>query len=170
MPKKKSQRMKQQRHSEKRRRRRLRRQKRKQRAFPDLPLEEDILGTKLLMEPPGEVKMSEVLEAFVEPFLEFAETTEAMRRLFAVAMLAWNVSFFSEEERQEMIEEFIETAISSPTPEEREDIQEIVAVLLKRKKELFPEYNRKIISFELVDTGEEYRLLVASTLDQVRTM
>ena len=42
------------------------------------------------------IKMSDVLEEFVEPYLEFAETEEAYRKLLSVAVVAWNVALFPE--------------------------------------------------------------------------
>ena len=67
--------------------------------------------------------MSEVLREFVEPYLEFADTEEATRKLLTVAMVAWNASFLTEEEQRAMIDAIINEAMSSATEENKNDFR-----------------------------------------------
>ena len=48
---------------------------------------------EIVIEPQGQVKMSDVLERFVEPYLEFVDTAEAHSTLFTLGALAWNAAF-----------------------------------------------------------------------------
>jgi hypothetical protein len=57
---------------------------------------------KIVIEPPGQVKMSEVLEAFVEPYIGFADTQEDHRKLLTLAITAWNAALLPEEEQKEL--------------------------------------------------------------------
>lgn len=57
-------------------------------------------GRKVVFQPSGEVKMSEVLLEFVEPYKQFAQTEEAYRKMLTLAVVAWNASFLPEVERQ----------------------------------------------------------------------
>ena len=67
-------------------------------------LEADLLkGRKVVVEPRGVAKMSEVLEAFVEPFLDHAHTEDATRTLLMLAVLEWNASGLPEEEQRKMV-------------------------------------------------------------------
>jgi len=146
---------------------RKRRQKRKQRRFEGLKnkLEQGpFRGARIVIEPSGEIKMSEVLEDFVEPYLEFAATEEAYRKLLTLAVIAWNASFLSEEEQRDMLDRVLDEGIPAGSGELKAGLKGIVNELIIRKKTYFSEYTRNIIDFELTDTGTGYHLTVASTL------
>ena len=69
--------------------------------FPDL---------KVITGPTSDgVKMSEVLEEFVEPYEQYAETKEAYRKLLTTALVAWNVMLFPEKERSSKLDELLTT-------------------------------------------------------------
>ena len=167
----KSRKAKRRRKQEKKRRQRLMRETRQeeetQKRLQGLKqrVEEDILpGHKVLVEPRGIAKMSEVLEAFVEPYLALADTEDAYRKLLMLAWVAWNASFLTEEEQSEMVDDIMSEAMPSATREEREDFRELVSTLVERKRAHFSEYTRRIIDFELTDTGKDYHLSVVSTM------
>ncbi|MGQ9872672.1 hypothetical protein [Leptodesmis sp.] len=42
----------------------------------------------MVTNPKGEVKMSEVLEEFVEPYLDFAQNRSQREKLFSIAVIA----------------------------------------------------------------------------------
>ena len=119
----------------------------------------------VIIEPRGKVKMSDVLADFVEPYVEFADTDEAYRKLLMLAIMAWNASFLPEEEQREMIGSMLDAGIPDETGELRAGLAGIVNTLIERKKRYFAQYTRKIIDFELTDTGSGYHLTVASTLE-----
>ena len=50
------------------------------------PLGDQVVG--MVPNPKGEVKMSEVLEAFVEPYLDFTHTRSQRDKLFTLAVIA----------------------------------------------------------------------------------
>ena len=150
----------------KRRRKRQRKQKRFENLEKKLeqgPFRKD----KIVIEPSGEVKMSKVLTDFVEPYLEFTETEEDYRKLLALSVMAWNASFLPEKEQQEMIDRVLDKGIPTGTEELKAGLKEIVNELIVRKKIYFPEYTRMIIDFEVTDTGRDYHLAVASTLEKM---
>ena len=164
----KSRKVKRQRKQEKRRRQRLMREKGQEQerlqGFKQR-LEKDLLqGHKVVVEPRGVAKMSEVLEAFVEPYLALADTEDAYGKLLMLAWVAWNASFLTEEEQSEMVDDITSEAMPSATREEREDFRELVSTLVERKRAHFSEYTRRIIDFELTDTGKDYHLSVVSTM------
>jgi len=122
-------------------------------------------GHEVVVEPSGVAKMSEVLEAFVAPYLALADTEEATQKLFAVAVVAWNASFLAGNEQRKMVDEITSGAMPGATRQDKEDFRELVSALVERKRAYFSEYTRKIISFELTDTGRDYHLSVVSTME-----
>jgi hypothetical protein len=128
-------------------------------------LEQGSLGDlKFVVEPKGQVKMSDVLERFAEPYLEFVDTTEQHRKLFTLAALAWNASFLPPGEQAKMIDEVLGAGFPADAGELKAGLKEIVGALIARKQALFSGYTRKIINFELTDAGNSFHLTVASTL------
>lgn len=81
---------------------------------------------KIVIEPCGEVKMSEVLMDFVEPYRELADAEEAYRKLLTLAVMAWNASFLPEKEQQDMIERVLDEGIQTGTEELKTGLKEIV--------------------------------------------
>lgn len=120
---------------------------------------------EFVIEPSGEAKMSEVLTAFVEPYLESAHTEEAYRKLLAIAIVAWNTALLPEEDQQDIVDEALET-MPATSEQVKTDLREIVNMLIARKKAYFSEYKRMIVDFELTDRGEDYYLSVASTVEK----
>lgn len=49
---------------------------------------------KFVISPDGEVKLSEVLREFVEPYRKFTDTKEKYQTLLRLGVIAWNTSFF----------------------------------------------------------------------------
>ena len=155
--------------SRKTKRRRQRKRKRKQyeslkSKVEQRPLPED----KIVIDPSGAERMSEVLLEFVEPYLEFADTEEAHQTLLMMAIMAWNASLYSDGEGQDMIDRVLQKATSAAPEELRTDLREIMSALIARRRRDFSEYTRAIVDFELTDTGKGYRLLVASTIEETR--
>ena len=69
-------------------------------------------GTQVLYEPAGREKMSEVLEDFVEPYRDLADTDDAFRKLLNLGMLAWNAALMPEDQRRAMIDEMLAAGLS----------------------------------------------------------
>jgi len=116
-------------------------------------------GQKVIVGPPSDgIKMSDVLEEFVDPYREFAETQEAYRKLLAVAIVAWNVTLFPEKDRLSRLDEFL---VALPK-DVRENSREIIEELMVRKEKFFSRHRRIIIDFELADTGGQWHLSIVS--------
>ena len=116
----------------------------------------------MVTNPKGEVKMSEVLEEFVDPYLETAKNRSQREKLFSIASLAWNLAIVSEKERQSMIDQMI-GGLKESDPLAQQDIREIIDELIERKQTFFAENKRYIIDFQLQDRGNQFHLSVAST-------
>lgn len=122
-------------------------------------------GHRVIRNPPGEVKMSEVLRQFVEPYWHIPDTEEAMHRLLTTALVAWNTALQPEEERANSLEQ-----IAVALPEEaREDFYGVVAEMIERKNRYFAQYDRTILDYELVDRGDDYHITVMSWIPSPET-
>ena len=117
------------------------------RAMPNLPP-----GAQLRTEPRGEVRMSEVLEAFVEPYLGLASTDNGQRVLFQIASLAWNAAILPADKRRALLDQVAET-LPGFQGEARKELQDLLANMIARKLALFDDNKRFILSVEL--TGAE---------------
>lgn len=135
-------------------------------------IQDGTLGFKaagVLLEPKGEVKMSEVLKSFVEPYLDLAHNGTERRKLLEIAIIAWNLAIMPEAERQPMIDQLIANCVKTNDPLAQQDTREIISELIDRKQKFFKNNKRFIIDFQLKDTGKQLHLSVASTLSNPLT-
>ncbi|WP_019501824.1 hypothetical protein [Pseudanabaena sp. PCC 6802] len=119
----------------------------------------------IITNPKGEVKMSEVLEAFAEPYLDFARNRVQREKLFGIAVTAWNLALMPENKRQLALDQSLEAGLNGNDPLVKQDIREIIEELIARKLKLFAKNKRFIVDFQLQDTGKTFHLSVASTLE-----
>jgi hypothetical protein len=89
---------------------------------------------------------------------------EAYRKLLTVAMVAWNATLLSKEERQKMIDQVI-GALPQDDPQLQEDTGAIMADLIERKERRFAQNRRTIVDFELVGRGKDFHVSVISTAE-----
>jgi hypothetical protein len=125
------------------------------------------MGEKLggvKVSPFGEVKMSEVLESFVAPYVEFTDNRSQRVRLLEMAVVAWNLALMAKGDYQSLLEETIAQIMPDNDLLALQDFREIIAEMVARKLEYFADYDRMIVNFELKDTGREYQLSVASLM------
>ena len=125
---------------------------------------QDDLGRKVVFTPSKDgVKMSEVLEAFIQPYLEAAPTQEDVRKLMTIASMAWNISLLPEERRAGAIEQ----ALSDMSLQAREKVRFLLDYFIQRKEQNFAEFRRAVLGFEVRETKDGFYLVVASTPENV---
>ena len=114
--------------------------------------------------PEGEVKMSAVLETLVDPYLDVAANLEQRQKLFAIAILAWNLALLPVEEQRSQMEQMIEQIVGGQGRQTERDTREILEDLLERKQRLFPNLQRFILDFNMRETRDEFFLSVVSSV------
>jgi hypothetical protein len=119
-------------------------------------------GQQVVFKSSGE-KMSEVLEEFIEPYVESATTPEAYQKLIALAIIAWNAALLEETERQNLITRSIEAIRATAGKEWKKDLQDFLATLIERKQRYFANNKRYILNYHLSETKKGYHLAVIST-------
>jgi len=125
----------------------------------------DKLGGKevVFIESTDGVKMSEVLEAFIAPYMEFTETEESFKKLVTIAVIAWNAALLPRNAQTKAIDDVL-TALP---PETQADARSIIGDLMRRKRKYFGKNRRALIDFEIIDTKEGFHLTVASTPENI---
>ena len=105
--------------------------------------------------------MSEVLDAFIEPYRHTAPTEDKLRKLIGLAIGAWNITLLPPEEQ----EAALQSSLDDITDDEdiKTDLREVLAKMIERKNTHFSKYRRVIIDFQLTDLGNEEHLTVIST-------
>lgn len=119
-----------------------RRQRRFQESLGSMDVPPDTL---LIRDPPGMAKMSEVLEDFVEPELQGAQSMDDMRNMLSMAAIAWNTALLPAAER----EGFLNDAEAKFPADGREMIRALLDGLIQRKLDYFADNTRGIINFDL---------------------
>ncbi len=114
----------------------------------------------------GKEKMSDVLDDFIEPYVEDAESEDSYRKLLTLAILAWNVALLPEAKQPAMVEQLIGEGFSAAPRKVKRELRDFVNVLVARKKRFFSANRRFIIDSELTKTEEGYHLSVVSTLNK----
>jgi hypothetical protein len=122
-----------------------------------------------IMQNPGHFEsMSDALKEFIEPYRDLAKTNEAMRKLLSMGLVAWNAAILPEQEGQALIDDTIASLSDVTSRQDQADLRELFNKMIQRKQEYFADNRRMMISFEVIDTGQGYRLNVLSTLDDPR--
>lgn len=118
----------------------------------------------MVTNPKGEVKMSEVLQEFVEPYLDLAPTPIQRQQLFDLAVIAWNLALTPENNQQSVLDYLLQDISKDDDPFFYKEMRSFINDLMNRKQELFDEHKRYIVDFQLQDVGKKFHLSVASTL------
>jgi hypothetical protein len=134
------------------------------RAMPNLPPD-----AELRIEPRGAQRMSEVLEAFVDPYLGLASTDNGQRVLLEIASLAWNAAILPEDERQAMLNEVVEKGLPGFQGQAHEELLDLIANMIARKLALFDENKRFILSVELTSAEGGYLSVISTAASPERS-
>ena len=122
-------------------------------------------NTKMLIEPKGAAKMSEVLEDFIDPYLDIVGSKQEHKRLLEVAIMAWNTALMPKTQQSKLFDKMIEEGLSGQDPQAVEDFREIMKDMIARKRRYFSKHRRYILDFSLQGTGKDLYLSVVATLD-----
>jgi hypothetical protein len=115
--------------------------------------------SKIVVQPSGQTKMSEVLLEFLEPYSQYWKTKEDLTKLVGVAVIAWNAALVAGNERKELIENAVKVA----PPEIRQDMKTIVEEMIQRKETHFAHNKRMVMNYQVTMTKEGPHVTVLST-------
>ncbi len=104
-------------------------------------------------------KMSEILVEFAEPLFEITDDEE---KAYKFAMIAWNASLLPREELAKSLETVV-GEVSADDPQAGAAIKVMLAGMILRKLERYPDNRRTILGFEFTGSGENRVFNVLST-------
>ncbi|MDR3634043.1 MAG: hypothetical protein P4L84_09575 [Isosphaeraceae bacterium] len=122
-----------------------------------------LAGDELFGTPPGMEKMSEALEAFIEPYVGMVTSDDDLRKLVSVAVIGWNAALLGPDRYQAVVESHLATLVPDVAEHERDLLRGFIESLIERKNTLFADNRRFIASFELANQGGRPILSVSST-------
>ncbi len=112
----------------------------------------------------GEVKMSEVLEDFVDPYLHTVQRAQDFNSLIKLAILAWNCALRPKKEKKQIINERVKELGSKGDVLVRQDLTDFLNELITRKNNFFADNKRVIYEFNLQGSWPKMHISVASSL------
>jgi hypothetical protein len=121
-------------------------------------------GKKIVVEPSGAVKMSDVITTFSAPLLEGCNTDDDVKNAIRFSIIIWNAAIIPEPERKELIDIIIKKTSIPDHPDYIEAVKPYIDMLIKRKEEMFPDIDRAIIDCQFSGSGSKLRLDIASSL------
>jgi len=121
-------------------------------------------NAKYLVNPKGEISMSDAISHIIEPYRNDAPDYHSFSTLVTFACTAWNASVLPDAERDEML-----NLMLNALPARKRDRGEalgLVKEFMNRKKALYPDITRLIVDFKVTDLGDDFHIAVASTLQK----
>ena len=122
--------------------------------------------TKTLVNPEGELSISDAISEIIEPYRGVAQGYESFHKLVTVACAAWNATILPADKRESMLADMRN---AMPDQQSREDFTAIVKELMKRKKMLYPNVNRMIVQFKVTNRKNDFHIAIASTMENKET-
>jgi len=113
----------------------------------------------------GLTKMSEILLEFAEELLDNAKNDQEKEGIIMMAVVAWNIAIIADEDRESVIdhiEDYLRTLGFKKNSEDKEVLAYILHTLVEKKWMEYPDIQRLIVDFEIIETKNEFRLNVAS--------
>ena len=114
---------------------------------------------KVVYEPAGAEKMSEVLMEFIEPYEATADTPEKLERLLSISVIAWNAGLASGPRRDKLLQDSLQML----PPNVQQELRAFFAVMIPRKETTFASITRFILDYQLTMTPSGPHLSVIST-------
>jgi len=108
----------------------------------------------------GQIKMSEVLLDFIEPYTRRAHSEDEFRNVMRLGLVAWNTALLPKERQVETIERFIDEAVHDGA----DNFRQVVYEIIERKQRWFAQIKRLILKYHLTVTENGPHLSVISTL------
>lgn len=121
-------------------------------------------NTKYLVNPKGEISMSDAISHVIELYRDDAPDYHSFKTLVTFACTAWNASVLPDAKRDEMLNQMLKALPARK--KDRSEALGLVKELMDRKKALYPDVTRMVVDFKVTDLGDDFHIAVASTLQK----
>jgi hypothetical protein len=120
---------------------------------------------ELLQSSPKIEKMSEIIIDFAAPLLDVARNIQNQKQAITTAIIGWNLALLPKEAQPDQLNEIKKMLNpSNNSGQLANEASEILNFLVSRKAALYPEINRMIVDYELIDTPQGFHLNVVSNV------
>lgn len=109
------------------------------------------------------IKMSGVIIDLADFLLKIAHTKSRIEAAIAITCTAWNIAVVGIEKSHKFLDAYF-NKIDDPV--HQQDTLDIMSALIKKKLAYYPDLNRIILDYELVDTRNNLHLNVVSTVPE----
>jgi hypothetical protein len=117
------------------------------------------LGGLVLQGEINGIKMSEVIIELADFLLEQAHTEDRIRTAITITCTAWNIALLGFENAPKFLDP---KQINDPMV--KQDVLDIINVIIEKKQACYPEINRIILDFDMVKTKSNLHINVVSTV------
>jgi len=122
--------------------------------------------SKIVVEPQGVEKMSEVIIDVAKPLLDVCENVEAEKKAISIAIIVWNICLLPESEQDEAIQKLCDDLAPSRDASDIATFMFYINKIMERKKKHYSHIIRAVVNYHISDTAEGFHLDVASTLSR----
>jgi len=106
-------------------------------------------------------KMSQVILDFAEPLLDAIDDDELFENAINCAVACWNLSFLPEKKQQRQLRAIV-NELGKSDQLTRHEFEDCVRMLLERKRILFADEKRIVVSYKIVEEEDHHHLFVMS--------
>lgn len=104
-------------------------------------------------------KMSAIILDLANFLLKAASTKQQEHSAISIACLAWNMSILDSIRGQECLNDFFK---DKDDPDFKADIEDIIETIIAKKRHYYPDINRIIVDFELLQNKKDIHLTIMS--------
>lgn len=104
-------------------------------------------------------KMSAIILDLADFILKEASTKQQEHSAISIACLAWNISILDSIRGQKCLEDFFK---DEDDPDFKADIEDIIEIIIEKKRRYYPDINRIIVDFELLQNKKDLHLTIMS--------
>lgn len=126
-------------------------------------ISEHFKDARVIINPAGPEKMSEVILRFAEPLQD--EYGVIPPNMIKFAILIWNASLLPEDAKKQALKD-LSKAMSDADREERRAMVWVISMLLERKEKYFADNRRLIIDYQITESAHRINLDVVSTVSK----
>lgn len=109
------------------------------------------------------VKMSEVILDLADFLLKVANNKKQREAAITITCTAWNIAVAGTDKGQELLDAYFKKI---DDPIHQKDTVDIISAIIKRKQACYPDINRVVLDYELVDSINNIHLNVVSTVPE----
>ncbi|MGD1901479.1 MAG: hypothetical protein ACFB9N_04495 [Geitlerinemataceae cyanobacterium] len=120
-------------------------------------------GTEVITPGPDALKMSKLIQEFVEPYFEQIGDFQQCSSFMPLAIVAWNTAIMPKDKHAREITNFLEVSKPNNDPIEIHGIRQLIQDLIADKIEYYDDFDRMVLDYDFyIAPDGQWRLSVIS--------